>query len=168
MKKYFVSAIALALIVACNNAPQAEAEEVTEVEVVEEETPTGIFGDQNITEEGAMTTGEMLAMLDGQEEVNVKVSATINECCQKKGCWMDVDLGDGRSMIVKFKDYEFFVPKNAAGHTAILEGVAKVEVQDVEWLRHKAEDAGKSQEEIDAITEPETSVTFVANGVIIK
>jgi hypothetical protein len=168
MKKFFLSAIAFALIIACNNAPEATAEETTEVEAVEEETPTGVFGDQNITEEGAISTSEMLAMLDGQEEINVKVSTTINQCCQKKGCWMDVDLGNGQTMIVKFKDYEFFVPKNAAGHTAILEGVAKVEVQDVEWLRHKAEDAGQTAEEIAAITEPETSVTFVADAVIIK
>ena len=43
-----------------------------------------------------------------------------------------------------------------------------VETQTVDWLKHKAEDAGKSQEEIDAITEPEVKVSFMADGVIIK
>ena len=81
---------------------------------------------------------------------------------------MDVDLGNGESMVVKFKDYGFFVPKNSSGSTAVLEGVAKVETQTVDWLKHKAEDAGKSQEEIDAITEPEVKVSFMADGVIIK
>ena len=81
---------------------------------------------------------------------------------------MDVDLGNGESMVVKFKDYGFFVPKNSSGSTAVLEGVAKVETQTVDWLKHKAEDACKSQEEIDAITEPEVKVSFMADGVIIK
>jgi hypothetical protein len=35
-------------------------------------------------------------------------------------------------------------------------------------LKHMAEDEGKSQEEIDAITEPKMEYTFVAGGVIIK
>jgi len=35
-------------------------------------------------------------------------------------------------------------------------------------LKHLAEDEGKSQEEIDAITEPKMEYTFVAHGVIIE
>ncbi len=130
-------------------------------------SPTGFFGEK-ITDEGAIDASELLTMLQEGDSVFVKVRGTINECCQKKGCWMDVDLGNGKSMVVRFKDYEFFVPKNAAGYTAIMEGYAKLEVQDLDWLRHKAHDAGKSEEEIAAITEPETSITFMANGVIIK
>jgi hypothetical protein len=133
----------------------------------EAETPTGVFGEQ-ITEEGAIDASELLTILQPGDSVFVKVKGTINACCQKKGCWMDVDLGNGQSMLVRFKDYDFFVPKNAAGYTAIMEGYAKLEVQDIEWLRHKAHDAGKSEEEIAAINEPETSITFKANGVIIK
>jgi len=35
-------------------------------------------------------------------------------------------------------------------------------------LRHYAEDAGKSEEEIMTITEPEYVLTFTADGVIIQ
>jgi hypothetical protein len=38
----------------------------------------------------------------------------------------------------------------------------------VEELRHYAEDAGKSQEEIEAITEPKKTYSFVADGVLLK
>jgi hypothetical protein len=39
---------------------------------------------------------------------------------------------------------------------------------DVEMLRHFAEDAGQTQEEIDAITEPEVEWSFEATGVYIR
>jgi hypothetical protein len=81
---------------------------------------------------------------------------------------MDMDLSEDQSMTVRFKDYGFFVPMNSAGRTAVIEGVAKVDTQSVDWLRHKAEDAGQSEEEIAAITEPIVSVTFMADGVILE
>jgi hypothetical protein len=49
-----------------------------------------------------------------------------------------------------------------------MKGYATVDTVDVEMLRHFAEDAGKSQDEIDAITEPEYELTFEATGVLIK
>jgi hypothetical protein len=49
-----------------------------------------------------------------------------------------------------------------------LEGLAQKTVTDVESLRHYAEDAGKSKQEIEAITQPKEEFTFVTTGVIIK
>jgi hypothetical protein len=98
----------------------------------------------------------------------VVIEAEILECCRKKGCWMTIDMGEGKSMRVTFKDYGFFVPLNADGRVATLKGAASVDTLDVETLRHFAEDAGKSKEEIEAITEPEYELTFEATGVLIK
>ena len=98
----------------------------------------------------------------------VVIEAEILECCRKKGCWMTIDMGEGKSMRVTFKDYGFFVPLNADGRVATLKGAASVDTVDVETLRHFAEDAGKSKEEIEAITEPEYELTFEATGVLIK
>ena len=53
------------------------------------------------------------------------------------------------------------------GKTAIMRGKASVETTTVADLRHYAEDAGKSADEIEAITEPITSLTFEADGVLI-
>jgi hypothetical protein len=41
------------------------------------------------------------------------------------------------------------------------------EEHSVEFLKHLAMDAGKSQAEIDAITEPKTRVLFIAEAVIL-
>lgn len=125
------------------------------------------FGD-TITEDKAVNSNELMNVMASSDSSNVKFTTTIKEVCQKKGCWMDVDMGNGKLMTVKFKDYGFFVPKDAAGKTAVMEGWCFKEIQTVDWLKHKAEDAGKSKEEIDAITQSDTSFTFLASGVIIK
>jgi hypothetical protein len=93
--------------------------------------------------------------------------ATVEEVCQKKGCWMTVHSGNagGEEIMVRFKDYGFFVPKDLGGKKVLVEGKAFKSVIPGEDLRHYAEDAGKSEEEIMAITEPENSFQFEATGV---
>ena len=124
------------------------------------------FGEK-IKKDGAISTIEFLKMMDGKDSLFVKLEAPINEACKKKGCWMNVDLGSNREMMVRFKDYGFFVPKDCGGGTAIMQGFAHKEVLSVEMLRHYAEDGGKSKEEIMKITEPETRLSFEADGVLI-
>ncbi|MCX7768445.1 MAG: DUF4920 domain-containing protein [Flavobacteriales bacterium] len=92
----------------------------------------------------------------------------IVEVCQKKGCWMTLGLGHNKVARVTFKDYGFFVPKTAGGRHAIVKGVARKEIITVEMLRHYAQDRGASKEEVEAIKEPETEWSIVAEGVIIR
>ena len=128
---------------------------------------TGTFGEP-IDKKGAVSAKKLAQKMDKTESLNIKVKGTITEVCQAKGCWMTIDLGDDELMRVKFKDYGFFVPKDAAGKTAIIQGVAKNEIVGVDELKHLAKDAGKSEKEIIAIDKPKEELTFVAEGVIIK
>ena len=85
-----------------------------------------------------------------------------------KGCWMTLD-GEEGDVRVTFKDYGFFVPtEGQEGKTAVIEGVAVKTVTDVATLKHYAQDAGKSAEEIAAITEPREEIALIATGVAIK
>jgi len=131
------------------------------------ELPMAYFGD-TISEDGALNVTDFLESFEGQDSLEVKFAATITEVCQKKGCWMMLDLGDEQFMRVRFRDYAFFVPKDADGKEAVVEGTAKMETTSVAMLKHYAQDAGESQEVIDAITEDEVSYNFEAIGVIIK
>jgi hypothetical protein len=163
MKKYLFLPLIVIGLWSCNQAPE------TEEAVVEElMAELAVFGDESITADGAVAVNELPAMIEGKDSLEVKLSGTINECCQTKGCWMTMDMGNGEEMMVRFKDYGFFVPKDAGGKECIIEGVAKVEEISVEELRHYAEDAGKTEEEIAAITEPERKMSFTASGVIIQ
>ena len=102
------------------------------------------------------------------DSVSVKFVTKINSVCKKKGCWMKLDLGNGESAFVKFKDYSFFVPLNADGSDVVVNGVAFIDVVSVDELKHYAKDAGKSQAEINKITKPEITYSFTATGVLIK
>ncbi len=71
-------------------------------------------------------------------------------------------------MRVTFKDYGFFVPLDSKGREVVMQGKAYADTVTVDMLKHYAEDAGKSQEEIDAITEPEVANAFEATGVLVE
>lgn len=154
-------------VVACGNT-NTETTAATEEIASAETTSMHYYGD-TITAEGAVDPQDFLAQMQGRDSLNVKLEAKINETCRKKGCWMTIDLENGKEMRVRFKDYGFFVPlEGVDGKMAVMEGVAFTDTISVDFLKHLAEDAGKSEEEIAAITEPEIGVNFEAHGVIIK
>lgn len=126
----------------------------------------GTYGEE-LSDAKAVKATNLEKTMDGKDAMKMKLKGEIAEVCQEKGCWMTVATGDGQTIRVTFKDYGFFVAKDAAGKKTVIEGEAKMETVDVATLKHYAEDAGKSKEEIAAITEPETKLTFVASGVEI-
>lgn len=128
------------------------------------------FGNQ-ITDADALSAAQMAEVynnLKAGDTVYTKVMAKVEEVCQTKGCWMRLNLEDDREIMVKFKDYGFFMPKNIAGMDVIVNGKAFINEMPVDELRHYAEDAGKSTEEIAEITEPKRTYSFEADGVLIK
>ncbi len=102
------------------------------------------------------------------DSVAVKFKSTIKDVCKKKGCWMQMDLTNNKESFVRFKDYAFFVPLNADNSEAIVNGIAFIDVVTVDELKHYAKDGGKSQAEINKITQPEVTYAFKATGVLIK
>lgn len=170
MKRIDFKVLLLLLAVACTPKTEEAATEVVEEEITTDEAVqlTGNFGEE-INESGAISTVDLIAELENADSVNLKVESEILATCAMKGCWMNVALNEDEHMRVTFKDYGFFVPKEGVeGKKVIVEGYAKRVTTDVETLQHFAKDAGKSQAEIDAITEPKEEVTFIASGVIIK
>ena len=133
-------------------------------------TDYALFGEKFIPNK-VMTNKQMLKKyksLKKGDSVAVKFQSNIKEVCKKKGCWMQMDLTDGKESFVKFKDYGFFVPLNADNSEAIVNGIAFVDVVSVAELKHYAKDGGKSQDEINKITKPEVTYSFKATGVYIK
>lgn len=173
MRKVFFYVAGLAILAACKNSTiQAEEKESGQEEIsnsTEDAKTSAIsfYGD-TINEDGALAIADLSTMMEGHDSLAVKLTGVVNSSCQKKGCWMKMDMGDGQEMHVSFKDYSFFVPTNLNGENAIVDGYVTIDTIDVPFLKHLAEDAGKSEEEIAQITEPEITVSYVANGVIIK
>ncbi len=96
----------------------------------------------------------------------VRIEAPITAVCKVKGCWMH--LGSQQPpVMVKFKDYAFFVPKDASGRTAIVEGTMAMKQETVAQTRHYLEDAGK-HDEAAKVTEGRKLYHFLATGVAIR
>lgn len=117
---------------------------------------------------GVVSPAEMIAIVEKEGNFEGKISGEIKEVCTKKGCWLTMDLPNGKSMRVTFKDYGIFVPTTSQGYPIVLEGVAIMTETDVDTQRHYAEDGGMSKEEVAKITESKREITFEAVGVVIK
>lgn len=122
---------------------------------------------------GAGTTADGSISVNDMEKKMVnnkfdgKITGKVVEVCQEKGCWMKVEKPGGETMMVKFKDYGFFMPKDIVGKEVVLDGSASLKETSVKQLRHYAQDAGKSKEEIEKIKKPKKEIQFVANGVLV-
>ena len=105
--------------------------------------------------------------IDNNFELN-NISGEIISVCPKKGCWMNVKV-DTDTIFVKFKDYGFFVPKTGIeGKQILMSGNIFRDTISVERLRHYAEDAKQTKQEIELITEPEYKINMIAEGVAIR
>jgi len=167
MKKVLFIVFITAITFACKT--ENKTEEISQESQESQEISYASFGDK-IEAEGALSASAMserFNSLNAGDTLTTKVSAKINEVCSKKGCWMKLDLGNEQEVMVTFKDYGFFMPLNAEGDV-IINGKAYVTETSVDELRHYAEDAGKTAEEIEAITEVEKTFAFEADGVLLK
>jgi hypothetical protein len=171
--KYLICSLFAIIITSCEGK-KANYEEGNRAKPISEESDEIIkdysyksFGD-SISRKGAVPANTVAALMGKQDSLKVKIRGEITEVCQKKGCWMMMDIGNDEKMRISFKDYGFFVPKDIDGQYAIVEGVAKKTVLDIPTLRHYAQDAGKDPSEVESISEPEENFVFVAEGVIVE
>lgn len=160
MKRSIVFLSLLALVWSCQNKAKVD----------QPQEKYASFG-AKISKDSTISKEELFAKyaaLNEGDTVDVKFTSKINDVCQKKGCWMNVDLVKDEKVFVKFKDYGFFMPLNAKNEDVIVNGKAFISVESVEELKHYAKDAGKSQASIDSIKSPVTTYAFIADGVLIK
>ncbi len=95
---------------------------------------------------------------DGQE---ILLEGKIVEVCQKKGCWFKMTDGN-HELTVKFKDYAFFVPKDAAESIVRVQGIFEAEVDD--HISQESNEQSEMKSEHDHDSSP---YTFTAAAVII-
>ncbi|WP_297337434.1 DUF4920 domain-containing protein [Algoriphagus sp.] len=174
MKKFdlkWLYGLGIWVLFACSTAerePFADLESHEMGKVIgKAETVPGKYGDEM---EGKILITHLPRFVEDVENKGFSegvIQGEIKEVCASKGCWLTMDLPNGESMRVTFKNYGFFVPTNSQGFPVLLKGVGTLVETDVETLRHYAEDEGKSPKEIEAITQPKKEITFEAEAVII-
>lgn len=149
MKKLLLSTLVF-ILVACNSKTYSS------------------FGVE-ISDQPTHSYNSIYELAQNGEVNNIILEGEITQTCAKKGCWMDVKVSEQDTLMVRFKDYGFFVPKEGVeGLRTVVKGNAKMDTISVEILRHYAEDAGDSEEEILNIMEPKYVLEFIAEGVLIE
>ena len=133
----------------------------------EGEANPGEWYGAKVDPDGMIDIAKIPDLLAKNASFDTKVKAKIIDVCPKKGCWLKLQVNDTTTALVKMKDYGFFLPLSAKGKTVVLEGDVKIKNTTVEELRHYAEDAKKSKEEIAAITKPEKEIRFTAKGIMV-
>ncbi len=104
-----------------------------------------------------------LASIDIENEKHMKLTGTVNEVCQAKGCWMTLKNEDGIPVRVTFRDYGFFVPKDIAGQQVIVDGIISKKELSQKMARHYAEDANTAFDS----TKTYLEYAFIADGVLV-
>jgi len=165
MKNIIVVMISAVLLFSCGETSEKITAEVTEA--VKVENKVSFYGSK-FDPKGAISPAELLVKMEDGVEKEVILKTTINGTCAKKGCWMSVDMPNNTDMMISMIDYSFFVPKSdAEGLETYIKGRVIQDTVSVAELQHYAEDANKSKEEIEAITEPEYGLSIVASGIAI-
>lgn len=164
-------AACIGLLAACSE--ETTTTEETTDEVVAEDTnevanngyTTYGIADMNFDAD-VVAVADVASMVAQGVETAMTIEATIQEVCQKAGCWIKVGLNDTTQMRVYFKDH-FTIPTETGAETCLLQGVAYYDTISVEMQQHFLEDAAAPQSEIDAITEPKFELTFEADAIAI-
>jgi hypothetical protein len=156
MKLLFLGALGLSLAISsCSNSKMADSADFVE------------YGPYKVESSKAIPTKAMLAdfVANGNKRSAYTISADIQEVCSKAGCWINIESVKGETLMVRFKDH-FTIPTDTKiGTTAFLHGELYADTVSVDLLRHFAEDAGKSEEEIMKITAPKITTSFEADGI---
>jgi hypothetical protein len=69
----------------------------------------------------------------------VQVTGYVRKACENKGCWLELSASredEGQGARVTFKDYAFFVPLDAAGSLAKLDGLVEAQVVPSGHVEH--------------------------------
>lgn len=173
MKKISLFIVILALFGACKNSTTSSKDVSAKDQPVIAEQSTKdyeSFGEKINTKNvlSSAEMGERFASMQIGDTLEAKFKANVGSVCKKKGCWMRLTLPNDKETLVRFKDYDFFMPKDIKEKEVIVNGKAYLNELSVDDRQHYAKDAGKSEEEIAAITEPKRTMAFMADGVLIK
>jgi len=95
----------------------------------------------------------------------VRVEGVIVRSCKMEGCWMELAPSkDASAVRIKMKDHAFFVPLDAAGLKARVEGVMSVKTLSKEEVKHLMDEDGAKFDKINA-DGTVTEISFEATGV---
>ena len=132
-----------------------------------------LFGHTDINETGAVSSEEMFSAFNEKGEFTGKVNVTINEICQKAGCWINIQKTETENLMVFFKDHYTIPIESSGGKSAVIYGSLVSDTLTVDFQKHLLDDSKAAGENIeqadyDAITEDKIDLSFTCESILIK
>jgi hypothetical protein len=138
------------VLFACANVKKAKAE----------------FGEVKVLPKEAISVAELVNIMDkSKTPYTTTLKAPLSAVCQNAGCWVQVAKPDGKPLTIRFKNHFTIPPTTPIGTESYIHGFAYWDTVSVKALRHYAEDAGKTMDEINKITQPEFKLNFEGDGI---
>jgi Domain of unknown function (DUF4920) len=107
----------------------------------------------------------VLASPDAHKDQPLTVSGFVRRVCQRKGCWMELATAptdEAARCRIRFKDYGFFVPTDAQGAQATVEGVLMVNRVTAARVKHLEEEGARFESKNPDGSANETQLVAVA------
>ena len=150
------------------------------MEVMDEKSPTEVDKVSKFDAQGKIKRGAAIgaaqkvslakAMKDPNKyrgKTNL-VEGVIVRSCKMEGCWLELaPKKDASAVRIKMKDHAFFVPLDAAGLNAKVEGRMSVKTLSKAEVDHLTNEDGAKFDKINA-DGTVTEISFVADGVELK
>ncbi|MBD1393747.1 DUF4920 domain-containing protein [Mucilaginibacter glaciei] len=104
--------------------------------------------------------------MGGKIRQTTAVSGKIIKVTKEKGGWFEMDAGAGKVIAAHFANYNVTLPKQLAGRTVIIEGVAQRVLNPTD-LQHFAGDTVKGAKEHKQQPDANRRLTFEVQGLMI-
>lgn len=165
MKLFNIFLVFILSFSACKDAKTKPVEPLEKPSAIAYATAGAPISDGNVFSEVEMS--RVYTELQPGDTITTRFEGEVVSVCQMKGCWMRIEIPGEETVMVRFKDYGFFVPKDISGKRVLVEGKAFVSEVDEAERRHMAEDAGEPDSLIIKISGSQIQKGFEASGVRI-
>lgn len=162
---------------AAQEKPKVEDTKTMSMEKMESKKPTADDKVSKFDADGKMKRGaaigkaKKVSLVEAMKDPSkysteaILVEGVIVRSCKMEGCWMELaPTKDAKAIRIKMKDHAFFVPLDAAGLNAKVEGVMSVKTLSKEQVDHLIKDDGAKFDNINA-DGTVTEISFEATGV---
>jgi hypothetical protein len=165
----FALAVAALLMAACNRSPGPPAAAPSAP------APAPSAGKEAAKGYGAalaaatpVALAKVMATPEAFADRIVTVEGQVRKACTRKGCWMEIADSQQTGTPgcrVTFKNYGFFVPTDAAGSRARVQGKVEVDVLSAAAVRHYEEEGAAFAKAADGTAR---EIRIVATGVELR
>jgi len=153
---------------------QAQMEKKSEMKPSADDKTTKFDRDGKIKRGAAVGTAKKVSLAKAMKNPGkyadkaILVEGVIVRSCKMEGCWMELaPAKDASAVRIKMKDHAFFVPLDAAGLKAKVEGVMSVKTLSKAEVDHLMNEDGAKFNKINA-DGTVTEISFEATGVELR